>query len=763
MPKNDKGIADNTTDMALIASGAMAVLVSVYEYVTGIEYSAKDRKKLEEVIRIYQENFQLDVPPNFVLDEQGRPTCRVKNHNWPLYIDQLLNSKRAIGFYYYQSRMIAAYAATYLSERSKRWFAKGTSGDLIEQVMADWINFALNDLLTLRWDDESIKKIEQRIKYIEDIQKDPTIFQFGFFTRKKNVMDTLLSIKLQLETCRERALEESMRQCARDKFEECRSSISALLFSAVQTIYYARSTEVYGEPFELSHFIDPENQILTTLAKDLYPIVKSTRTGEMLHQIISLAGLESFGTVALKKVQEQEGLYFTENFKVYPINWEEKKESGLPPWVSPEKEREKVMEFQLLGESILRVSNLKHLIEEAYDLTGKMGDSWAYGDKYGKLSLNALLFLLEKELNLLKKRYDDVYKYHNNQRQAYTNKYKINAFQGLNLNFNEVDKQKNTFNSFYHSIKSSAQSIQEQMKKVSLDSEREINNKKKDFYFGLIKYFRTFYPAEIYNQYMVLEQAMDKNFSEKIAKNDSFIFSWPLKMDMNLKKYFSLKKPEFQPFFQMNGSSSQQYWKLGGSYDVWIDSFFIRNHNSFSNFQELASTLELKINTTYSLQEIQSSAQTFQLQIKNLKQQIENERPAWRFKWGMWPIRTKGWPFNRKADQFANLLLNELNNTALKVERGVYQAANRIERYEQIKSRENRLKSRKLENTPEMNLDSRSRNNLDLTGYESYGFLRKRKSEFQVPEPDLTNDLSGKASYITHSKKSLNVVSNASF
>jgi hypothetical protein len=378
-------------------------------------------------------------------------------------------------------------------------------------------------------------------------------------------------------------------------------------------MYYARATDVYHEPLELLRFIEPDEKFLTASAKNLYPKIKSTHTGAMLYEVVSLAGLESFGTLG----QEEKGLlwpkYFSKDSQIKTVDWTKSK-SDLPPWVTKKSVHKRLNEFQQLGESVLRVANLKRLIEDAYDLTGKVGDLWAYGDKQGKLSLKALLFLLEKEVDLLKNRYDSLYKYHNTQRHAYNLENRINAKDGLNPNFNKVDDQKVNVDSLYTSIKASSKSIQGQMAKIPENSPKRINAKKREFYQAVSKYLKQFYP-NAYSQYRLLEQAGQEPKVNKQVINDDHILDsdqpndttendmpkeitlkWPLVSHQQCPSYHYLDKAQFKPFFENNPKTEQvdkqsKNWRLGNKYGDWMRSYFIRNKLNYDDFQNKAQRL----------------------------------------------------------------------------------------------------------------------------------------------------------------------------
>jgi hypothetical protein len=99
---------------------------------------------------------------------------------------------------------------------------------------------------------------------------------------------------------------------------------------------------------------------------------------------------------------------------------------------------------------------------------------------------------------------------------------------------------------------------------------------------------------------------------------------------------------------------------------------------------EAHQRLQDQVKNPTTTDDVNVAATTLQDQIKTLRRKIKEERPAWRFKLGVWPVRTKGWPFNQDANQFAELLLSELNFTSDKIEIAV-KIANKIMERRQLK------------------------------------------------------------------------------
>lgn len=664
-------------------SVAAKVAFAVYDKFTGNSYSKEEIARLEELKHLYNKFFHLEAPLFWELDDKNNPTHCIKNQNWFLHIQQLEDNRNQSGNFHYQTTLIADIVSSYLKHRKQRKSGgKGKPGDLVEQFFGEWIHFALNDLSTYDFDEKAIERLGQRLQYLENVQKNESIFKFGIIKRNKNKFDTMESIKQQLHACRAFASQEILRRCARQEFDVCRRESSAVLLSCARFMYYARQSKVDHEPIELSKFISPNGQYLTEAENLLYPLLHKTHTGAMLAEVVSQAGLVAFGTVENEPVTKMYE-YIDLQLQARPIQWKKERDCDMPPWVETDTEvKEQLSSFQELAKNILKTARIKQLLEEAYELAGTVGDFWAYGDKQGRASLDALLFLLETELAMLKKRVNSIYQFHDSRRQSYNIIHQINAAKGVNPNFNKVDRQKEMIDSYCQSVNQAIFRIRQQMKDFPDDMPKRIDEKKKAFYHAVNECFKQFHPdrASAY-QVAVSEkpalQAVARTIEEKplaaatqlltpkTEKPEVTTFQLNLVESEKYKGYWYLNKDEFKDFIyrfpnQNKVETRQQQWKLGNKYYDWMKGFFTRHISEFQQYQAHAAEFSKNLSSVTEISMMQTQSITLVKHIQQLKQKIEEERPRWRFKRGVWPIKTKGWPFNREAHRFAKHLLNEL-------------------------------------------------------------------------------------------------------
>lgn len=626
------GTAGNTNSI-MSNLGAMGAQVGIsitthlaltaFERMMGVSYSQANINRLSTLREIYATHLNKTAPAFWELDDKNKPKFRVIN-TLSDYVRQSYE-KLQIKNYYSQSSFIISCIANYLSERRKRFIGRGTPGDVVEHFMCDWIRFASDELPNLQFDDASIAILNQRIKYLEAVQKHLHLFKFGWITRKINKFYTMEYIRRALLDCVELAKKEAFRTCAREKFKICRDNMTGLLTACANSIYYARAQRAYNAPLNIKSFLEPEvhSAFLSPYDKEVYAKIKLTPTGLMLQELIQLSGLESFGEQGANKANESANslVYFNDDCSPKPINWDLVKEKDLPPWLSQLSKGELQKYFtltQAMLASTLRIARLKQLVEEVYDLVGKLGDLWAYGDERGRLSLEGLLFLLEKELALFSKSYNDWYTCQDSQRRAYNLKRKVNQDTNANQNFNQVDMQKEIIETICVPLKNAVKDIHDKMESFSQEEINYIDSKKQLFYQSVAKYVTQYYPAE--------------------AKRFALLLQ-PLSAEENVVA-LGLDKPIIEKHF------------FNEAFILWKKEFFAKHKAVYVELASLMDQFEMNPECRQEL------FKKIQGHLGGMRVIVKAERPVWRLKRPL----SCGWPFNQHLSKNLDIILKELES-----------------------------------------------------------------------------------------------------
>lgn len=655
----DRPVAESTNHilgglgMQVGLSVATQVAVNLFEKMLGNSYSKANFKRYTELKRVYAKILGRDAPHFWKLDDKNRPTFQMGNYKWSDYVRELSEGKETSGEYSTQSSSIAKHLSTYLTERRKRWFGSGDPGDLLELYMSEWMHFALNELPTFKFDDPAVKKIKARLKYLVKIQKHEALFKGSFIGRRKNKIDTMEAVRQELLECKRRAEKQASRECAREKFKICRDSTTDLLMASLNSIYYARATPVYNEAFIPRTFIDPAKVFITKNAQKLYPEVKSSHTGTMLYELLMMSGLEAFGITNLVRDQPFKAQYFNEDFSSKSIDWSSAKHD-LPKWIEKEEAPRYLSETQQMAESVLRIAKLKGLVEEVYDLTGQLGDLWAYGDKRGRLSLEGLLFLLEKELALFYDRYEKLYQYQDTLRQSYIIARAVNPNDAASANFNLVDDQREEVEKFYGRIKAAINDLRVKLGEFSEEDVKRIDERKKLFYRSVAGHVKRYYP-ENYHRFQLLEQPLSQ---EEAAAA------------------FGLENPLMDLADSPQGSSMTWIEKFfpGESFAQWRKKYYSRHKNEYQILANLLLQFEDQINAAGPRDESAGLERALQSQLEQMRFKALAERPSWKLGWSSLAL---GWPFKRNVNKNIQIILNEFSLLSTDIKRSFDEEKNK--------------------------------------------------------------------------------------
>lgn len=669
----------NDDKMAVAAHLAISVYEKIEEKITGIAYSKDEKEYLRALKDIYKAALKTEPPVLWNLDEKDHPTHRIKTSDVALHIEQLRHDKSSLGPFHYYIDGVLEFAATYLKERGERGvLTRGKPGDVLEQFLTEFINWAINDLPTYTANSESVLRLRQRIDYLDRILKAENLFKFGTFARNKNKTETINNLKLTLEACLRYAEHEAERLNARDKLVVLKQETERLLLGCVNTLYYVRATPVQSEPLRLELFTHPTTA--TEHLSRLYNAVQSTHTGAMLREAIQIAGIESFGGSAESKAIAETHDYFNAQGQRQTIAWLTRK-MDAPPWVSAEGAQPFVTQLHCLSEVAVRVAKLKNLIESAYDLTGKAGDLWAYGDEQGKASLEALLHLLGTELEQLMRLLRTLHSEHNAARHHYNMSRRLDQDKGVNPNFNKFDHH------FAHCIESETRlnaamaDIGRQMRVFPVDITKRVNEQKQRFYHDLAAYITLYHPSvasrfpnlvptgdskeHIGTQAEVMATVVSAVPTTGTVSPSVSLFGTEGSLRLPVKKIgdlLILQQDIFQAYVPTTETLPFKSWAVGDDYGVWANGFMTRQAMIIVRYQETTDRL-LAMKSPSEAKSIEQFGEVAKKDLTTLQQQLENTRPKWRFHLSWWPIQTAGWPFNRSARAFAEALSDLLKNT----------------------------------------------------------------------------------------------------
>jgi hypothetical protein len=651
-----------------VANLVLPTLINVYEKVTGKQYSKDEQQRLRLLRDCYEQTFQQDTPAFWQLDDQNRPTHTLQKTTWLQEIHHQQQRRGHTHTLHYFIELGLDCIGSYLDERRERtWPFSGNKGDVTEQFFAEMMHFLLNDLPSFRVDQEAIDTLEKRIQYLDLILNTEHLFYYGKLPFHKNKMAVIRHLRDILNNCREYAIQESHRAVARDKLEILRNETESLLLNGLHWIYYCRQTPVHHEPFQLSAY---SGEIQESKQEELYARLWQTHTGAILKEILLLSEPGCFGAHHhVIKPAQYNFEYFTEagNIKPYDLK---RHSPDLPIWLNVQVQEE-IDKTQQLGFYLLRLSKLKKIIDEAYELTGQVGDLWAYGDRLGKASLASMLKLLHPAQKQLFDLLNDLATTRKQRCDFYNAQHHVEPHENPNPNFHRAWHKYQKMRHLQKRILQKIYEIEEQMRAFPENAEARINEKKQNLYRALNAFIQEKLPPEERDKLQFCA-----NYSELSANTvnqdekalpptcEHFI---PLKTD--------IRRNAFGCYFVFQDAPTKaikKAWQIGDDYDEWEAGFLEREQASFLELigredilqncadaavdkNELQALIPLRLRASKQIERIR-------LLHQKLISQLIAEQPAWRFQWRSWPIQTAGWPFNQNALGFSQKLQARLHH-----------------------------------------------------------------------------------------------------
>jgi len=656
MPGDQSNDASKKEIAVALAAGALgaagtAVVISAIQKWAGKSYSEKNIARLSNLSHEFKRRLQRKEAPQFW--DLTNPHLPFGPGGWDSWIQELRDGREAATKFHTQKEAIVEHIETYLSERRKRWVGKGFHGDPIDLFMAEWLNFALTELPTYEYDDESRAKLDRRLAYLAAVDEHVNIFQIGWVTRRHNKFRVIDGIRQQLRECCRLAEIEALSACTRDSLSVMRAKMEELLLCGVKTLYYLRATPVHKVVLDLGAFaqIESDSAIKDKQAEvDYKKLRDKTHTGAMLCEVIRFAGLEVFGKPtepkkdASQQEKEADPVYFDADFFPKKIVWQIEK-ADLPVWMSkkPQDVAKSMGKYQRLGESLLRLARLKKLVDDAFKLAGLCGDLWACGDKRGKQSLLGLLKLLSREIATFKERYTLLYHDQQGCKEAYfRDVQRLEASADVCLNFAKVGKQKDkTVDKVLPALTATVNKLNEKIAAFSKDDIRNASKDKEDFYDHVTQYMNKYHPG-------CADEFED--LAKKPTREQELA---AFHLDEPLLQEERVRVGTVRAFFSK--------WFPEQSFAAWRAEYYVRFQGEYKKLAEALLDFDKQLEPPLSGRQLPLAAAAVQKQLENMKQQAEAERPKWG--WGWFYIRA-GWPFKRSLNKQYGHLLAEFNRLA---------------------------------------------------------------------------------------------------
>jgi hypothetical protein len=441
-----------------------------------------------------------------------------------------------------------------------------------------------------------------------------------------------------------------------------------IIKESLTTLYLLSDKKAHINYFFAENFMNHGQQTYGNIANDewnIYQRIRESENGRILNDTILLGGLNTVGFP--QQTQPIYSQYYNEKLLAKKYPW---KESDIIefPWNQNGKDFLilQIETFQQLGERVLDFNSILKILDLAYDVVGGKGDRWA--SKPAKELLLVALSDLDATLQKLVDCFIAFIDLQNRSRHKYNHKNSINPQEDWNANFTLISQAIEEIDKYKNSVKSSIEAVGNVIRKFPISSDI-LDTKEKQFSQEVRKRQGIEFP-DIAEDLIPEESSSAASSSADMGSSLGKVETWINEINnlrfpitSTLNGFLIIDKPGLKIFKDDEKKFKVLFSKGWGisNYNNWANGFVTYHQKFFNDFHETLDQLKLSISSK-DINNIQTQQTHLNAIFTQISNELDKERPMWKFKYGIFPIRL-GRPFNRRAASFANLFKTELETT----------------------------------------------------------------------------------------------------
>lgn len=514
---------------------------TIWDKIVGNSMAQWQMDEFKELNNIYRPFHGKDNDRFILID--GKVSQSILTTDWVQSISQIRKNGRLVGNYVSQALNIAKEIGNFLKIRNRGYFngylwvigVNEVRNDILDVYMNDLLDWSLNTLPRIDYDESGIKSLQKKLDYINTVKyaDKKTLYSFKYYSYcSSNHLETLRLIVNEIESCILYATQEKSKKSIRDLMVKSCDDTKAFLSAAVKMMYYTRSGK--SEPFEFGQYYQPEMPL--TKSDKTNAKIKKTHIGSIIFQIIHLAKIHNIGSLPESKSSANNKSmmtlnYYDDNFNSIVLSKADikAKKANLPPWVYWGNANKSsvngniINRIQQTGSLTLKVTQILELLGSASALAADRGNSWAYGDNTAKEVVARLLFAWKKIIEECKDAFDSLINEQSEMHDNYCDaKHKKNgsAFDNYNL----LLSIKPEFDGQFAKMCAHIENIQKQMDEYPIDAEMKLNQEKEQFYRSLDNFCKVNFPQCLSMDTSEEEQKQSPHFNYQFS-NDVFFKS----------------------------------------------------------------------------------------------------------------------------------------------------------------------------------------------------------------------------------------------
>jgi hypothetical protein len=620
------------------------------------EYSPEEAKALEGLKKLYLT--VLETEPNkpdiFSLNNGFPKETLVDSRLLSLPSGEAIDNSDAKGNYFANSEYFTSTIESYLKKRNRRIFGGGKKGDMLALALKEWIHWANNRLPRLKYDNDSLKELINRKKYLTRLITGNYFTFSSFIRREVTKFDTFSNINTILNSCIQICKEEEKKQSVRENLSKTRAICVGILNSSLRICCLMCDENAHEIAFIPPNFMAHSRDTSGTISHlewNMYERILNTENGKILKEVIYLSGLSALGfPEAVSSMTTS--TYFDDKLKSINLGTESLKVVNHP-WQKDDIDK-RLLAFQNLGEIIIEFSDILKILNLTYDIVGGRGDQWV--SEPAKIDFENLLLDIESTLQNLILRFTSFMQDQVQARIIY-NRY---VSSNWNSNFS-------TILTLIESIEKNAESIKEAFE----DTKRIISN----------------YPmsSNVLNEKEILfinrmrqrkglEPIPTSSVPNNPPENSTEIVETNLPINALLAGLDSLRIPildlgngsfsiDSAKYKENYSALNDTSWNTSKYYQHWACNFVTEHLEFFKNHHIILNQLKSAVRDK-DFAKVDAIESALNKNFRDTITTINNEKPQWKFKYYIIPVAI-GWPFHIKAINFARSLTTDLENKFL--------------------------------------------------------------------------------------------------
>ncbi len=371
-------------------SASVGALNLIGQHIFSLRYNEHECRMLAAIQQLFSRHIHPELqPPQWQLDEKGCPMQLSAVLDWPEYIFQILQEKPPSPLFYY-IQLFAHIIGDHLTQQQSHWLLRRKKGHYIEQFYMELMHWCLEDFSSYPIGNASKEKILKRFHYLDACMDSPCIFEENFsfqFVSHDNDRLILKKLKTILSQCLDYMDIEIARLSAREYLSTLRAHLQQFFVHTINWIYHQQKNETTTH-LDVHQLVNPQSHYPRLLHEDKKP----NSMNQFLYDIMRFLNPQAFHLVQSSHPSALENLDISLIKKLMA-------KEDLFPWMIHHESY--LSQFPEIIKLLYLFNQQYETLNIVFDLTGEMGEFWAYTHEQGGEILSKVISHIKASIERL--------------------------------------------------------------------------------------------------------------------------------------------------------------------------------------------------------------------------------------------------------------------------------------------------------------------------------------------------------------------------